>query len=61
MNIHDYLSTACLHQRHDYCNAMTGVQGTKRPAQCKWCEARCRCDCHVTPAGDRPIYATAIP
>jgi hypothetical protein len=50
---HVYLSTACLHAQvdgrpelHDYCEGMTGVNGVKRPAQCKWCEARCTCDCH---------------
>lgn len=43
---HDYLSTACLHDEHQYCAAMTGYQGAKRPAQCKFCEARCVCPCH---------------
>lgn len=43
---HVYLSTACLHERHDHCNAMVGYEGVKRPAQCKWCEARCICVCH---------------
>lgn len=43
---HRYLSTACFHNRHGYCKAMTGYQGAKRPAQCKFCEARCHCPCH---------------
>lgn len=43
---HSYLSTACLHHRHDYCEAMVGYQGEKRPAQCKFCEAKCVCRCH---------------
>lgn len=42
---HDYLSTACLHGRHDYCNSTVGVAGDKKAATCKWCDARCRCDC----------------
>lgn len=43
---HVYLSTACLHQQHDHCNSMVGTQGEKRPAQCKFCEAKCICGCH---------------
>ncbi len=45
---HVYLSTACLHGEHDYCNSMVGAQGVKRPAQCKFCEATCICECHQT-------------
>lgn len=44
---HVYLSTACLHRRHAHCASMVGVQGQKRPAQCKFCEARCICHCHA--------------
>ena len=43
---HVYLSTGCLHGQHDYCAAMVGVQGEKRPGRCKWCDARCICSCH---------------
>ncbi len=50
--IHRYLSTACLHGRHDYCASMTGLQGAKRPATCKWCDARCICACHMQPGDD---------
>jgi hypothetical protein len=32
---HDYLSTACHHQRHDECRNV-----------CKFCESECGCDCH---------------
>lgn len=32
---HSYISTACLHQLHRKCRV-----------KCKWCEARCICDCH---------------
>lgn len=46
---HDYLSTACLHGLHEHCNAMVGYAGAKRPAQCKFCDARCRCSCHQEP------------
>lgn len=45
---HRYLSTACVHGQHDYCASMTGYQGEKRPATCKFCDAHCRCDCHTT-------------
>lgn len=44
---HEYLSTACFHGEHDYCNAMTGYNGRKRPAQCKFCETKCTCSCHI--------------
>lgn len=48
-DVHVYLSTACLHGQHDYCNACTGVAGTKVPGTCKFCGAPCRCrhpGCH---------------
>lgn len=61
---HRYLSTACLHHQHDYCNAPTvtrdgeweflgpsyssGRDAPKRPAECKFCSAPCRCRCHKT-------------
>jgi hypothetical protein len=44
---HVYLSTACFHGEHGYCDAMTGQQGAKRPATCKFCPARCVCPCHA--------------
>lgn len=43
---HIYLSTGCLHGQHGYCKAMTGMQGAKRPARCKFCDAACQCPCH---------------
>ncbi len=43
---HEYLSTGCYHGEHDYCAAMTGHQGEKRPATCKFCPAACVCPCH---------------
>lgn len=43
---HDYLSTGCLHGRHDYCQAPTGAVGVKAPAKCKFCNAQCKCTCH---------------
>lgn len=55
---HEYLSTGCLHGRHDYCAAMTGWQGEKRPAQCKFCDARCVCDCHSCPTCSGPVRET---
>lgn len=56
-----YLSTACLHGLHDYCNAYTGAAGTKIPAKCKFCGAACRCDapgCHGLTDG--PLGATSF-
>lgn len=59
---HRYLSTACRHECHDYCAAPTvSRDGTwqtigpsyssrrdepKKPAECKFCVARCICGCH---------------
>lgn len=44
---HEYLSTACLHGQHDYCSArVTQAGGSKLPASCKFCHAKCICDCH---------------
>jgi hypothetical protein len=57
---HVYLSTGCLHGDHAYCQGMTGLNGGKRPGECKHCGARCICGCHtatepapVTPIVDR--------
>ncbi len=44
--MHIYLSTGCLHDHHDHCRAAVGVAGAKRPATCKFCDARCICPCH---------------
>lgn len=60
MSGHDYLSTACFHREHGYCNAMVGYQGVKRPGQCKFCDARCSCACHGDGQSYRlrhPLYA----
>lgn len=59
---HDYLSTACFHGEHGYCAAPTVNRdgswnhlapsysserdAPKNPAQCKFCKAPCRCQCH---------------
>ncbi|MGW4493806.1 hypothetical protein [Streptomyces sp. NPDC004376] len=43
---HTYLSTACLHGEHGYCQSNTGRSGAKVPASCKWCQAACTCSCH---------------
>ncbi|MDX3549719.1 hypothetical protein PV729_45370 [Streptomyces europaeiscabiei] len=45
--VHRYLSTGCLHGDHAYCQAMTGLNGAKRPGECKFCQASCRCGCHT--------------
>lgn len=52
---HRYLSTGCRHGEHGYCQSNTGSQGQKKPAQCKFCAARCVCSCHT------PGAATADP
>lgn len=43
---HIYLSTGCYHGDHTYCQAMTGLNGAKRPGSCKFCHAACQCPCH---------------
>jgi hypothetical protein len=45
---HQYLSTGCFHGDHDYCKSMTGLNGAKRPGECKKCGAKCICSCHTT-------------
>jgi hypothetical protein len=42
---HVYLSTGCLAGRHDYCQAMTGAAGEKKPARSKFSDAPCICWC----------------
>lgn len=44
---HVYLSTGCWHGDHAYCQSMTGLNGAKRPGECKFCQASCRCECHT--------------
>lgn len=44
---HRYLSTSCLHGKHDYCKGKTGAVGKKIPAQCKFCATPCVCSCHA--------------
>lgn len=48
---HVYLSTACLHGEHGYCQAVTGRCGSKTPAVCKFCSAPCVCRCHAPESG----------
>ena len=38
---HIYKSTACLHLLHDQCRI-----------QCKFCEAKCICECHLEVTND---------
>jgi hypothetical protein len=61
MGEHVYLSTACLHGMHGYCQAPTVTRdggwetvgpsystlrdAAKEPARCKFCPARCVCPC----------------
>lgn len=63
---HIYLSTACLHAAedpslHERCgsgyNAYT--LEPKKPAECKYCPARCVCECHrsnVKPTVSRVVH-----
>ncbi len=44
---HFYMSTGCLHDNHAYCQSKTYPEGSKEPAKCKFCDARCLCICHV--------------
>lgn len=44
---HEYLSTACLHGKHEHCKAKVNLEGDpKDPACCKWCAEPCVCECH---------------
>jgi hypothetical protein len=44
---HYYLSTACLHQLHSYCQATVNESGeAKKAGSCKFCSAPCICPCH---------------
>jgi len=56
---HVYLSTGCRHGDHTYCQSMTGLNGQKRPGECKKCGAKCICGCHqdaaTGPLVDRPF------
>ena len=56
---HHYLSTGCLHDDHAYCQGMTGLNGSKRPGECKHCGTKCICACHTgtIPAGPTAPYA----
>jgi hypothetical protein len=54
MTDHVYLSTGCLHGEHDYCRGMVLFGGVKRPAQCKFCEAPCICECHLDVVAHAP-------
>jgi hypothetical protein len=61
---HQYLSTACLHGEHGYCQAATGSNGTtqwdKAPASCKFCGAPCTCPCHGEPRSDEDRIREAM-
>ncbi|WP_405673183.1 hypothetical protein [Streptomyces sp. NBC_01530] len=51
-NPHAYLSTGCYHDDHTYCQSMTGLNGAKRPGECKFCGAPCQCPCHQQTTAD---------
>lgn len=55
---HEYLSTGCLHGRHDYCQSDKGDNGAvswhKMPGECKFCAAKCTCPCHEGAADVAP-------
>ncbi|MGQ5576735.1 hypothetical protein [Streptomyces sp. ECR3.8] len=57
---HVYLSTGCLHGHHDYCQNHTGRDGTKTPAQCKFCAAPCICGCHTPKETTMPTCTATI-
>ena len=49
---HVYLSTSCLHGKHEYCQSDTGVNESgekwdKKANRCKWCTSSCVCGCHA--------------
>jgi CHC2 zinc finger len=41
---HDYVSTACVHDRHERCRQF-----------CKFCGVKCRCACHTTTTSSRIV------
>jgi hypothetical protein len=43
---HNYLATACFHGYHSYCQSTIGKAGLKMPGKCKFCDAKCGCECH---------------
>jgi hypothetical protein len=43
---HLYLSTACLHERHDQCGTAQHDRGEPGHPHCKFCDAECVCPCH---------------
>lgn len=45
---HDYYSTSCYHNEHEYCKSHTGLSGAKKPGHCKFCDAPCGCWCHTS-------------
>lgn len=55
---HVYFSTSCLHDDHAYCQATTGSMGLKQPTECKFCNLKCVCACHVCPIHPVPGEAT---
>lgn len=58
---HLYLSTACLHDAHDYCGSRYNAYTLepKKPAECKYCESRCLCTCHpANPDNDAAVVAS---
>lgn len=52
--MHDYLSTACHHDRHDRCRLT-----------CKFCDVPCSCSCHTEKVykkdGEQVVYEALIP
>ena len=66
---HSYLSTACLHavidrrpELHTHCqtNTIRPDGSPKVAAQCKWCAARCACDCHRNAGAGGPGAPTTF-
>lgn len=47
---HRYISTACLHDRHDQCGVKQAERGETGPPHCKYCDSVCSCPvCRHTP------------
>lgn len=57
---HWYLSTGCLHGRHEHCRCDRALSGEpKEPNSCKFGNERCRCRCHKVRA-DSQAWLAAI-
>lgn len=46
---HTYTSTACQHGLHTRCGTLQHDAGDLGAPHCKFCDAKCNCQCHTSP------------